>query len=392
MAGYRFADADGHGRRRRTVFHHIEVMIERCDLVYLRRRERHLTRECGQVRGREAAVSVLDAVQVLDQEIGTTRGIAQQRAYLAERPFIDFAPFRGRPQGNPADVPAASLAWRHGGKVGKAAGPRKSGTSGIGFGIGVGLRQAGEAAGLVARMLQEQRVTVTDGGQMTKMVAGVLFAVLVTGACGDTTGPELQLDASVRVLHAAPETPQLEVVLEGESRTRLEYAEVSERITVASGERRLQLLVQGETEALIDLDTLFESGTQYTVLAAGVGGEIEPIVLADDPTPADTGETRIRVVHAAPTAGTVDIYVSEPGSPIEQGTPVLTSVAFGDASEYMVLESRTYQVRVTMASGGALLIDLPLLVLSSTRALTIVMMDTMGSGPPHGLIALSDLR
>jgi hypothetical protein len=57
----------------------------------------------------------------------------------------------------------------------------------------------------------------------------------------------------------------------------------------------------------------------------------------------------------------------------------------------MVLESRTYQVRVTTAGGGELLIDLPLLVLSSLRVLTIVVMDTMGSGPPHGLIVLSDV-
>jgi hypothetical protein len=225
---------------------------------------------------------------------------------------------------------------------------------------------------------------------MMRLVAGSLVAALVVSGCGDTTGPDLQLDATVRVLHAAPETPRLDVVLEGESRTLLDYAEVSDRITLESGERRLQLVVAGETEALIDLDTLFESGAQYTVLAAGRAGEILPIVLVDDPTPADTGETRIRLVHAAPTAGAVDIYVTEPGSLLSTAAPDLTSVAFGDASDYMVLETRTYQVRVTTAGGGELLIDLPLVVLSSTRVLTIVMMDTMGSGPPHGLIVLSD--
>jgi hypothetical protein len=225
---------------------------------------------------------------------------------------------------------------------------------------------------------------------MMRLVAGLLVAGLVATGCGDTTGPDLQLDATVRVLHAAPETPRLEVVLEDESRTLLDYAEVSDRITLESGERRLQLIVAGESEALIDLDTLFESGAQYTVLAAGRAGEILPIVLVDDPTPADTGETRIRLVHAAPTAGAVDIYVTQPGSLLSTEAPDLASVAFGDASDYMVLESRTYQVRVTTAGGGELLIDLPLVVLSSTRVLTIVMMDTMGSGPPHGLIVLSD--
>lgn len=223
-----------------------------------------------------------------------------------------------------------------------------------------------------------------------KRWAGALVAVLMTSACGDTTGPELRLDATVRVLHAAPETPRLDVVVEGESRTLLDYAEVSEPLQLESGEGRVQLVVQGETEALIDLDTVFDPGTHYTVLAAGRSGEIIPILLIDDTVPADTGQTLIRLVHAAPTAGLVDIYVTEPGSPLSAETPVLTSVAFGESSDYMVLESRTYQVRVTTADGSMLLIDLPLLVLSSRRVLTIVMMDTMGSGPPHGLIALSD--
>jgi hypothetical protein len=223
---------------------------------------------------------------------------------------------------------------------------------------------------------------------------GVLGLVLLAGAgtaaCGETTGPDLRLDATVRVLHAAPETSRLEVVLEDESRTLLEYAEVSDRIQVESGERRLQLLVAGDTEALIDLDTLFDEGTHNTVLAAGREGEIQPIVLIDDPTPADSGETRVRLVHAAPTAGDVDIYITEPGADLAGEAPLLTSVAFGGASDYMVLESRTYQVRVAAAGSGELLIDLPLLVLSTTQVLTLVMMDTEGSGPPHGLISLSD--
>lgn len=227
---------------------------------------------------------------------------------------------------------------------------------------------------------------------MMRFGMGALVAGLVLAACGETTAPDLQLDASVRVLHAAPESPRLEVVLESETRALLEYAEVSEPLTVQAGDRRLQLRIAGETEALINLDTLFESDARYTVIAAGRASDIRPIVLVDDTLPMlpDTGETRIRVVHAAPTAGAVDIYITEPGSELSTETPVLTSVAFGGASDYMVLDSRTYQVRVAAAGGSELLVDLPLLVLSSMRVLTIVIMDTMGSGPPHGIIVLSD--
>lgn len=218
----------------------------------------------------------------------------------------------------------------------------------------------------------------------------VVAAVLAAAACSDATAPDLDLDAAVRVVHAAPETPRIEVVLEGESRTILEYAEVSEYFTAAAGEAQLQLLVGGAGDPLIELDTILDEGTAYTVLAAGQASSIVPIVLRDEGEPADSGQARIRFVHAAPTAGPVDIYVGEPAVELGDQPPVLAGLTFGDASDYMVLEARTYRVRVTVAGTQTILIDLPLLVLSSTRVHTIVMMDTEGSGPPHGLIALDD--
>jgi hypothetical protein len=219
--------------------------------------------------------------------------------------------------------------------------------------------------------------------------AGLMVALLTMAACGQTTEPELRLDAGVRVVHAAPETSQLEVLLEGERRTALVYAEVSDRFTVASGERRVELRLAGQTAALIDLTQELGSGGRYTVLAAGREGDIHPIVLEDDPAPADTGETRIRFVHAAPTAGPLDVHITDPGDELGGGV-TFGGVQFGGATDYIELESGTYRVRATVAGSLVLTIDLPLLVLSSNRVITVVAMDTEGSGPPHGLIVLAD--
>lgn len=220
--------------------------------------------------------------------------------------------------------------------------------------------------------------------------AGLLW-LLATAACGETTAPELTLDAGVRVVHAAPETAELDVYVEDELRTVLDYAEVSNRFTVGAGERRVELRLSGETAALIDLRQDLESGGRYTILAAGGAGDIQPILLQDDPAPADTGETRVRFVHAAPTAGPLDVYIGEPGTELTEQSALLTNVAFGESSPYLDLESGTYRVRATAAGTLTLVIDQPLLVLSSNRVITIVAMDTEGSGPPHGLIALGDL-
>src|SRR5258708_7647983 len=54
-------------------------MVERRHLVHLREREAHFPGKRREMRGREMAVAVLDAVQVLDQEVGTARGLTEQR-------------------------------------------------------------------------------------------------------------------------------------------------------------------------------------------------------------------------------------------------------------------------------------------------------------------------
>ena len=73
------------GGARFAFLHHVEVVVEGRDFVDLGRRELELLRERDEVRGRQAAVRVLDAVQVLDQQVRAPRRVAEQRADLGER-------------------------------------------------------------------------------------------------------------------------------------------------------------------------------------------------------------------------------------------------------------------------------------------------------------------
>src|SRR5690606_1924951 len=118
VTGDRLADADGDGRRRRrAILDDVEVVIEGGDLVDLGRREGHLACECYQVHVAQAAVGVLNEVQVLDQEVGPARGVAEQGADLGQRLIIQLASLGRGAEGDAARVPAASFAWWHAGKV-----------------------------------------------------------------------------------------------------------------------------------------------------------------------------------------------------------------------------------------------------------------------------------
>ena len=91
------AHADGQRRRRRLAFlHDVEMGVEGRDLVDLGLGQLHLVGQRRQMGRRQVTVSVLDQVQILDQQIALPRRIAQQGANPVERGRIDLAALGNR--------------------------------------------------------------------------------------------------------------------------------------------------------------------------------------------------------------------------------------------------------------------------------------------------------
>ena len=94
VAGYRVADS----HRKRwwrcvAFFDHVEVVIEGGDLVNLGHGHLHLRRERDEMCGRQAAETILNPMEMLNQEIAPTRFIAEQRAHLLPCLRIDRSTF-----------------------------------------------------------------------------------------------------------------------------------------------------------------------------------------------------------------------------------------------------------------------------------------------------------
>ena len=229
----------------------------------------------------------------------------------------------------------------------------------------------------------------------TKLLSLLLAASAFTAACSDdndNTGPEAG-DARVRVVHAAPDAPNVDVLVDDAvALSNVPYLSVSAYLDVPSGDRNLKVNAAGTATTVIDADADLAEDGDYTVIASGLGDAIEPIVLEDDNTAPAAGNARVRAVHGAPSAPAVDIYITAPGADLTTETPLLTDVEFGQVADYIEAPAGTYQVRVTPEGSKTVVIDSGALTLVSGQVRTAIAVDAAGGGAPFDLLLLEDVN
>jgi uncharacterized protein DUF4397 len=223
-------------------------------------------------------------------------------------------------------------------------------------------------------------------------LALTLLATLAVSACdddSDVTAPATT--AQLRVVHASPDAPNVDVLVDNTAAlTNVAYKAASTYLQVPSGSRNLKVRATGTATVVIDQTATLDQGSAYTVIATGRVASIAPLVLTDDQTNPATGNVRVRLVHASPTAGNVDIYVTAPTADIATATPTLANVAFRVASNYLEVPAGTYRVRVTPAGTKTIAIDVNNVALTAGQVRTAVAVDAPGGGAPLGAILLAD--
>ena len=227
-----------------------------------------------------------------------------------------------------------------------------------------------------------------------KLLTLLLAATTLTAACSDdddNTGPEGE--ARVRVVHASPDAPDVDVLLDdAEVLADVPYLAASDYLEVAAGEHNVKVNAAGTANSVIDADVILADGTDYTVVASGLAASIVPLVLEDDNSAPGSGNVRVRAIHGAPTAPAVDIYITAPGADLGGETPTLADVEFGDVADYIEAPAGAYQVRVTLNATKTVVIDTGTLTLAAGQVRTAIAVDAAGGGGPFSLLLLEDLN
>jgi hypothetical protein len=200
--------------------------------------------------------------------------------------------------------------------------------------------------------------------------------------------------ARVRIVHASPDAPAVDIYVDGAvALDAIKYLDATDYVDLPAGQRIFQIFVSGTQTKVAELNATLTPGATLTVVAAGFAAKtpaLRVLVLADN-IPTDMTSPYIRVVHGAPSAPSVDVYVGAPFQTIVKRAAALTGVPFAAASGYVPLRANTgYQARVTPAGTKTVAIESGRLSFPAGTAWTVIAVDKVGGGAPFGFLALQD--
>ena len=217
-----------------------------------------------------------------------------------------------------------------------------------------------------------------------------LVSTLLLAGCGGSSNNSH--DPQLRVVHMSPDAPAVDVSIEGDIVLEdVTYRQASGFLRVDEGDTNIKVLVANTDTAVIDANLILLTDTKYTVIAADYVANIGPIVIEDNTDAPSSGNAAIRVVHGAPSAPTVDVYVSAPGDDFAGLTPTLPNVPFKAVSDELELPAGDYRVRVTATGNNDIVYDSGTITLADGVEYIAIAADNIGAGvAPIGLTVLTD--
>jgi len=213
------------------------------------------------------------------------------------------------------------------------------------------------------------------------LLAG-LALIMVPGCKNDDaspTSPAATPTASVMVVHASPNAPGVDLLLDNAKvGTPLTFPNNTGYLAVNAGTRNVKVNVTGTSTTVIGADVPVGAGLSYTVFAADSVSKIAPVLLSDTLTTPATGKAHVRFVHLSPNAPAVDVAVTG-------GGVLFGNKTFKSFTSFTPLNAATYNLEVRLAGTSTVVLSLPNITLTAGKIYTVFAKGFVGGTAAQAL-------
>ncbi|AWL11603.1 hypothetical protein HMF8227_01122 [Saliniradius amylolyticus] len=226
--------------------------------------------------------------------------------------------------------------------------------------------------------------------------------LLAVDANGATRLWDTNTGANLRVLHGSPDAPAVDVLVNNATMPMhyqldgLAYPNATDYLAVPADELLVDVVADADNSvvAIDDAAVAPMQGMAYTAIATNTLADIQLALLTDDHRSIATA-AKVRLIHNAPAAGDVDIYVTADDD-ISDDDPAFTDVPY-DATNlattgYVELAEGTYYITITPADTKTEAIGPLMVELNNGDVLSAVALEANGGGTPLQAVILDDSK
>jgi hypothetical protein len=201
-------------------------------------------------------------------------------------------------------------------------------------------------------------------------------SVMLLVACAEgTTDPN---KAQVRFVNASAVFGDLSLQLNNQlSQGQVAYGGNSIYVEANTGSTSGSISLANSTTALTSFSTDLAKGKYSTVLAYGTGTAPKVLVLDDNTGEPADNKTLVRVINAAPDAGSLDVYLTGASEDLAAATPLQADAMLGTVGAWVTRDSASgssaQRLRITSkGSKTDVRLDVSGITLASRQLLTLV--------------------
>ncbi|MDR6341741.1 hypothetical protein HNQ91_004814 [Filimonas zeae] len=195
-------------------------------------------------------------------------------------------------------------------------------------------------------------------------------------SCSSDDDPVVQPDSQVKVIHAVPTGGSVDFYLNGtkQNSSAVAYGEQTGYIATSNGDKTAEFKTSVDNNTILSAPVSFDGGN-YTLFATGQAGNnsLTTLLVEDNLQTPGNGKVRVRFVHVAPDAPTVNVVAND--------STWATGRTYKSATDFVEVNAGSYVFKLNRSDNGTTAYTSQSIALTSGKNYTLVARGlTSGAG------------